>query len=155
MKGYTMSEIIGRLLGTLAELWYLRIVAMDGLSQQNSIAIFKGRSYEELEGQQFVVFGTSAGREAGWVCQRLQSLVIRGMWATRSKDQPDAGMDFVTLTAFSEKHHWIAFGTTTFGKHFRTAISNRIKTLPELRELTLGSVTFDYSEIHPQYSASA
>lgn len=65
MKEYTVSKIIGRLLGILAELQYLRFVALDGLSQQNSIAIFKGRSYEELESQQFVVFGTSAGREAG------------------------------------------------------------------------------------------
>ncbi|KAG0080118.1 hypothetical protein BGZ92_000766 [Podila epicladia] len=147
----TAFSVFSQVLGSLTTLRRLRFVAEGGMTKQESFAIFRDKLGREDEDQ-----GDGAGSETlvatiddtspAWVCQNLESLVIQGLWGTMSKDRPDKDQNALTLQAASDGHHWVAYGATKFGKQFRAIVSERIKTLPALRSLTLNRMAFDYFE---------
>ncbi|KAG0034548.1 hypothetical protein BGZ82_005706 [Podila clonocystis] len=146
----TAFSVLSQVLGSLAALKSLRFVAEGGLAKEDSFAIFQGKlGRQDDQGDEDELETTVATTEdisPAWVCQVLESLVIKGVWGTMSKDRLVKGQSAVTLEAASERHHWIAYGSTKFGKQFRVVVSDRIKTLPALRRLILNKTAFDYVE---------
>ncbi|KAF9300309.1 hypothetical protein BGZ74_008038, partial [Mortierella antarctica] len=149
LYGYSAFEILGRLVGSLSELRRLRFVAEFGLNKEESVATFQGGFFQDDQDGGSMSSSTirKTARTEGWACQHLKSLIIQVPWAVASEDRPNDGQDTVTLKAASKEHRWVACGTIYFDKQLRTAISDRIQTLPELRQLTLGYMDFEYSKI--------
>lgn len=148
MREYSTFKILGLILGSMSVMRQLKFVAMGGLNREESLKVFRGDFSQEHQGVRSL--GPTAAlpmsKAKGWACQHLEKLDIQGVWEARFKDLPDVGHCSVTLKAFSEKHQWIAWGETRFGRQLRTTISDRMKTLPSLYELRLESVYFEYSE---------
>ncbi|KAF9332045.1 hypothetical protein BG006_005082 [Podila minutissima] len=147
--GHTPFEFLGLLLGSLPELLRLKFSAEVELTKEESIAVFRGTFPQEDKGEGSSKAATAplSNGTAGWACQRLEHLSIKGLWGSMAKDRPDEGHDAVTLRAASEKHQWVACDAFNSGKEFRDIISERMETLSALSELKLGSVFFLYSEI--------
>ncbi|KAG0340472.1 hypothetical protein BG005_003188 [Podila minutissima] len=149
LDGYNAFKILNQLVGSLSELRRLTFVAEYELNKEYSVATFRGDYFQDDQDGGSMSSSTihKTTRTEGWACQHLESLTIRGLWGATSEDRPNDGQDTVTLKAASNEHHWVACGTTYFDEQLRTAISDRIQILPELRQLTLGRVAFEYSKI--------
>ncbi|KAG0013684.1 hypothetical protein BGZ81_000882 [Podila clonocystis] len=145
----TVFSVLSQVLGSLPSLRSLRFVAEGGLAKEDSFAIFRdnlGRQNYQGDDELETMVATTENICPAWACQDLESLVIKGLWGTMSKDRLGKGQSAVTLEAASEGHHWAAYGSTKFGKQFRVVVSDRIKTLPALRRLILNKTAFDYVE---------
>lgn len=153
----TPFGILGQILGKLVELRRLKFHTRR-LYKEESIAVFQGRFQQEgqINGSASVATLPDVHIKQGWVCQYLESLSIGRLsgtnsWLRMGVDLPDKGQTTVTLKAASENYRWEACGLTEFGAEFRESISDRMQTLPALRDLTLGTVhyttRFVYSEI--------
>ncbi|KAF9301034.1 hypothetical protein BGZ74_007225 [Mortierella antarctica] len=147
--GHTPFEFLSLLLGSLPELLRLKFAAEVEMTKGESIAVFRGMFPQEGKGEGSSAAATAplSNGTAGWACQRLERLSIKGLWGAMAKDSPDEGHDAVTLKAASEKHQWVACNASNFGKEFRGIVSESMETLSALNELKLGSVFFLYSEI--------
>ncbi|KAF9314360.1 hypothetical protein BG003_004271 [Podila horticola] len=150
LGSHAAFSILSQVLGSLTALKHLRFVAEGGFAKEDSFAIFRdklGRQDDQGDDDESETAVTTIENVSpAWACQGLESLVIKGLWGTMSKDRLDKGQSAITLQAASERHHWVAYGATKFGKQFRAIVSDRIGTLPALRRLTLNKMAFDYFE---------
>lgn len=138
-------EALCYLLGSLPELEHLEFETRSGLSKEESIAIFQGK-FPGYPSGSTTTTDTTSTTTTEWMCQRLERLAIRGLWRAYPQDHPDKKNVDIVLRAASDKHQWVARGVVEFGNKLKEAISGRLRTLPALTELTLGTMMSPYRE---------
>ncbi|KAG0334120.1 hypothetical protein BG000_008616 [Podila horticola] len=147
LAGYTFMEVLGRILGLLTKLQGLELDAGCEMGMDASFAVFQGEFDLEAKGG-LTTTETPSTQATGWACRHLEKLSFRGLWLTDDHDCPDKDQD-VTLETTSVDHQWIAKSPAKVDKQLQAIISARIRTLPALRELTLGTVPFAYTRSRP------
>ncbi|KAG0011458.1 hypothetical protein BGZ81_002177 [Podila clonocystis] len=133
---HSSFEALSYLLGSLPELVHLKFETRSGLSKEESIAIFQGKFPEGSNGSTTDTISTTT---AGWVCQHLERLEIRGLWRAYPHDHPDKKSVDIVLRSASDDHQWVACGVVEFGNKLKEVISARLRNLPALTELTLST----------------
>ncbi|KAF9315005.1 hypothetical protein BG003_003552 [Podila horticola] len=123
----------------LRELEHLEFEDRSGLSKEESFAIFQG-IFPEDPIRSTATADTISTTTAGWACQHLKILAIRGLWRAYLHDHPGKNNVDIVLRAASVDHQWVACGVVEFGNKLKEAISARLRILPALTELTLGTM---------------
>ncbi|KAG0087359.1 hypothetical protein BGZ93_003521 [Podila epicladia] len=145
------KEVLGHILGGLTKLQSLKFDAGKcKATMEETIMIFQGE-FGQLEDQdsESALTETSGTSTTGWACQHLKHLSLSGLNLIDKYDDrmEDIHPAVVTLEAASENHQWVSKRPAMIDEDVRTIISARIKTLPELKELALGNVSFAYTRI--------
>ncbi|KAG0332160.1 hypothetical protein BG000_010277 [Podila horticola] len=118
---------------------HLEFEDRSGLSKEESFAIFQG-DFPEDPSRSTTTADTISTTTTGWACQHLKILAIRGLWRAYPYDYPGKNNVDIVLRAASADHQWVACGVVEFGNKLKEAISARLRILPALTELTLGTM---------------
>lgn len=115
-----------------------------------TILVFRGAFQQRGMDKEWTLMGASGITDR--VCEHLESFSFPGLWLSYQSDRPD---NVVTLeVAACEGQQWVSRGTTKMNEQFRTIISDRIRTLPALRKLTLSKISIRYTEIETTHTSN-
>lgn len=141
---HTPHDILSTVLFSLPELRRLKFETKNDFSKEESLAVF---DWENQGCGSGMIPVSRTGSTTGWVCRHLEHLTIQGLWIAPFSEILGERQD-VTLMAASKRHQWVAHDVTNYDEQFRAAVSERLRALSCLRDLTLNSTSFEYSKVH-------
>jgi len=141
---HTPHDILRTVLFSLPELRRLKFETKNDFSKEESLAVF---GWEDQGCGSGMTPVSRTGSTTGWVCRQLERLTIQGLWIAPFSESLGERQDG-TLMAASKRHQWVAHDVTKYDEKFRAAVSERLRALSCLRDLTLNSTSFEYSKVH-------